>query len=139
MKKLVSISAFAAAFLIGGFLPINTPTIYERMYPTFSNDEINLMVGKRFTYRSGAWRQRDMKYSLDAPQGMTVEVTQRGETGRIVDLREVMAGKDVNFQKVVMKGCNLLVKWDEKSKDGKDMFSCYGRFSSRVYLEIEGN
>ena len=137
MKKLVSISVFAAALLIGVFLPLNTPTIYEKMYPTFSSDEINSMLGKTVINKSNTWRRRGMKYSLDSAEDMTFEVSQNGETGKVVDLQEVMAGKDVNFQKIMIKGCNLLVKWDEKSKDGKDMFSCDGRFSSRVYLEFK--
>jgi hypothetical protein len=61
---------------------------------------------------------------------------QNGETGRVVDLQKIMEGKNVNLQKI-MKNCGLLVKWDEKNKYGQDMFSCYGRFASRVFLEFE--
>ncbi len=139
MKKLVSISVFAAAFLIGGFFPINTPTIYEKMYPTFNSDEINSLLERKVTNESNNWRRRDMKFPLDNVETTSAEILLNGETGTIVDVRKVMDGKDKNLQKLMMKGCNLLVKWDKKNKDGIDMFSCYGRFSSRAFLEIEGD
>lgn len=137
MKKLVSISVFAAAFLIGGFLPISTPTIYEKIYPKFSNKEINSLLGRKVINESNNWRQRDMKFPLDNVENTSAEILQNGETGTVVDVQKVLEGKDTNLQKIVTKSCNLLVRWDKKNKDGIDMFSCYGRFSSHAFLEIE--
>ncbi|CAN5401243.1 hypothetical protein BH20ACI1_BH20ACI1_02770 [soil metagenome] len=136
MKKLVSVSVFVIALLIGIFLPINTPTIYEKTYPTFSPNEINLLLGKKVINESNIRQQRSMKFPLDDVENTSAEILQNGETGRIVNLQRVMEGKDVNLQKI-MKNCNLLIKWDKKNKDGIDMFSCYGRFSSRAFLEFE--
>ncbi len=77
-----------------------------------------------------------MKYSLDEREGIAAEVLENGETGRVVDLQKVMEGKDIGLQRV-MKNCGLLVEWDKKNKDGRDMFSCHNRFSSRKFLEFE--
>lgn len=136
MRKLVSIFVFSVALFVGVFLmPVYTPTIYEKLYPTLGQDEINLLLGKRVINKSNTW-QLGRKYPLDAEGNMTTEVSQNGETGRVVDLQKLMEGKDVNLQKI-MKNCGLLVKWDEKNKRGQDMFSCHGRFASRAFLEFE--
>jgi len=135
MRKLVSIFVFSAALFVGVFsIPVYTPTIYEKLYPTLSQDEINSLVGKKVVNRSNTWWRRGMKYPLEG--NMNGEVSQNGETGRVVDLQKVMKGKDINLQKI-MKKCNLLVKWDEKNKRGQDMFSCHGRFASRAFLEFQ--
>ncbi len=137
MRKLVSIFVFSAALFVGVFsLPIYTPTIYEKLYPVFSQDEINSLVGKKVTNKTVAGRWCGMKFTLDPEGVLTVEFFQNGETGTIVDVQNEMSGKDVMLQKI-KKNCNLVVKWDKKNKDGRDMYSCDGRFSSRVFLEFE--
>ncbi len=136
MRKLVSIFIFSAALFVGVFsIPVNTPTIYEKWYPTFGQDEINSLLGKKVVNKSNTW-QPDRKYALDTEGNIPVEILQNRETGRIVDFQKVMAGKNINLQKI-MKNCGLLVKWNEKNKRGQDMFSCYGRFASRAFLEFE--
>jgi hypothetical protein len=137
MRKLVSIFVFSAALFVGVFsLPVYTPTIYEKLYPAFSQDEVDSFVGKKVTNKTDAWRWRGMKFPLDIKGDSTAEFSQNGETGRVVDVQNEMTGKDIRLQKI-MKNCGLLVKWDKKNKDGKDMYSCDGRFSSRVFLEFE--
>jgi len=137
MRKLVSIFVFFAALFVGVFLlPVQTPTIYEKFYPALGQDEINSLLGKKIINKSSAGRWRGRKFPLDSEENMIVEVSQNGETGRVVDLQEALEGKSVNLQKV-MRNCGLLVKWDKKNKDGRDMFSCHGRFASRVFLEFE--
>ncbi len=138
MRKLVSIFAFSSALFAGVFfLPVDIPTLYEKIYPVFGQDEINLLVGKKVTNKlSYSARQRGWKFPLDGEEKLIAEVLQNGETGTVVDLQKVLDGKSVGLQKI-MKNCGLLVKWDEKSKDGRDMFSCHGRFSSRAFLEFE--
>lgn len=93
-------------------------------------------MGEKVINRSNTEWRRDMKFSLDSAENMTSEILQNGETGKVVNVRKVMAGKDVNFQNV-MKTCGLLIKWDAKSAERKEMFSCYGRFASRAFLEFE--
>lgn len=140
MRQLVSIFVFSAALFVGIFsLPVYTPTLYEKLYPFFSRDEVDSLVGKRVTNKTDAWRRRGMKYSLDTkgvPIVLNFEFAQSGETGRIVDVQNEMRGKDVTLQEI-LKNCNLIVKWDEKNKDGLDMYSCDNRFSSRVFLKFE--
>lgn len=139
MQKLVSIFIFSAALFVGVFsipIYIYTPTVYEKLYPTLGQDEINSLLEKRVTDRSTTWGDRGRKFPLDIEGDMSVEILQNGETGRVVDLQKIMDGKDVNLQKL-MKNCGLLVKWDKQNKNGEDMFSCYGRFASRVYLNFE--
>ncbi len=77
-----------------------------------------------------------MKYTLDAEGDVKAECRRNGETGEIVSLQEFMKVKDPIWQKL-LEECSLLVKWYEKNEDGRDMFSCHGRFSSRVFLEFE--
>jgi len=137
MRKLVSIIVFSAALFVGVFsLPVDTPTIYEKFYPTFSQDEINSLIGKRVINRSKTFWLPGRKFPLHNEGNLTTEVLQNGETGRVVDLQKALEGKVVNLQKV-MKNCGLLVKWDKKNNDGRDMYSCQGRFSSRVFLKFE--
>ena len=143
MRKLVSIFVFSVALFVGVFfLPANNPTIYEKLYPSLNSDEINLLLGKRVINNSGKksfvgfMYPLGMKYTLDADTRMMAEVGRSGETGEVVNLQEFMKVNDPAWQKL-LKDCNLLVKWDEKNEDGRDMFSCHGRFSSRVFLEFE--
>ncbi|MCY7347788.1 MAG: hypothetical protein LH614_16440 [Pyrinomonadaceae bacterium] len=143
MNKLVSIVVFSAALFVGVFcLPANTPTIYEKLYPSLSSDEINLLLGKRVINNSGKKNfagfmyPLGMKYTLDADAKMMAEVGRNGEMGEVVSLQEFMKVKDPAWRKL-LKDCNLLVKWDEKNEDGRNMFSCHGRFSSRIFLEFE--
>lgn len=143
MIKLVSIFIFSAALFAGVFfLPVETPTIYEKLYPTFSQSEINLLLGKKVINNPssksfiGLKYPRGMKYTLDSDREVIAEVGRNGETGTVVDLQKFMKVKDRNWQKL-LEGCNILVKWDEKSIDGRDMFSCHGRFSRRVFLEFK--
>jgi hypothetical protein len=136
MRKLVSIFVFSAALFVGVFsIPVYTPTIYEKLYPTLGQDEINLLVGKKVVNKSNIW-QPGRKYPLHNEGNLTTEILQSGETGRVVDFQKVMELKDVNLQKI-MKNCGLLVKWDGKNKRGQDMFSCHGRFASRAFLEFQ--
>lgn len=140
MRKLASIFVFSAALFVGIFsLPVYTPTIYEKLYPSFSQDEVDSLVGRKVRNKTIDRQRRGMKFPLgikDAKVDLTFEFAQSGETGRIVDLQSEMKGMDVGLKGVVMN-CNLLVKWDEKNKDGRDMYSCDNRFTSRVFLEFE--
>ena len=123
-------------------LPINNPTIYEKIYPSLSLSEVNSLLGKKVINNSGdksfigLHYPLGMKYTLDAERNVAAEVGKSGETGIVVDLHEFMKTKDSAWQKL-LANCSLLVKWDEKNEDGRDMFSCHGRFSSRVFLEFE--
>lgn len=142
MRKLVSIFVFFAALFIGVLVfPADNPTISEKIYPSFSQKEINLLLGRRVVNNpanksfGGFKYPLGMKYTLDAEGEVMAEVGKNGETGEIVNLQEFMKVKNPDWQKL-LEGCNLLVKWDEKSIDGRDMFSCHGRFSSRVFLSI---
>ncbi len=143
MRKIVSIFIFSAALFIGTFfVPVNTPTLHEKLYPSLSPSEINLLLGRKVTNNpgdksfGGLMYPLGTKYTLDADGDMMAEVGRNGETGEVVNLEEFMKVKDTNWQKL-LEECNLLVKWDEKNEDGRDMFSCHGRFSSRVFLEFE--
>ncbi len=143
MRKLVSIFVFSTALFVGVFSsPVYTPTIYEKLYPAFSQDEVDSLVGKKVTNTNSRVRRGmtfqiyTMKFQLDTKGVLNAEFAQSGETGKIVDVRNEMRGKDVRLQEI-MKNCNLLVKWDAKNKDGQDMYSCDDRFSSRVFLEFE--
>ncbi len=150
MRKLVSIFIFSAALFVGVFfLPVDTPTIYEKIYPDFSQDEMNLLIGKKVSNKAdtGQWlgrkysldiefNPRGRKYPLDDKDNMIADVLQDGEKGTVVDLQAVLKDKSVFLQKV-MKNCGLLVQWDAKNKDGRDMFSCNRRFTSRAFLEFK--
>lgn len=143
MRKLVSIFVFAAALLIGLFLlPSNTPTVYEKFYPSLSQYEVNSLLGKRVVNNPheksfiGLKYPLGMKYTLDADKPTIAEIGRAGETGNVVDAREFLKNKNSDWKRL-LANCNLLVKWDEKSVDGREMFSCHGRFSSRVFLEFE--
>ena len=100
------------------------------------------MVGKRVVNNPGnktfvgLKRVRGRKYTLDSDRNMIFAYERAGETGIVVDLQEFMKTRDLIWQ-ITFKGCNLLVKWDEKTEDGRDMFSCQSRFWSRAFLEFE--
>ena len=143
MRKLISIFVFSAALFIGLFaLPINTPTVYEKLYPSLSQNEVNLLLGKKVVNNSGNKSfvglkyPLGMKYTLDSSAKVTAEVGRSGEMGVVVDLQKFMKVRDPDWEKLLVN-CNLLVKWNEKNIDGRDMFSCHGRFSSRVFLEFK--
>ncbi len=99
MRKLVSIFVFSATLFVGVFsIPIPTPTIYEKLYPTLGQDEINLLLGKKIVNKSNVW-QIDRKYPLHSEGNLTTEVLQNGETGEIVDFQKILVGKNVYLQK----------------------------------------
>ncbi len=143
MRKLVSIFVFAATLLIGLFLlPSNTPTVYEKLYPSLTQDEVSSLLGKRVANNQdgksfiGLKYPLGMKYTLDADKPGIAEIGRDGETGIVIEVRDFLKTKDRHWQKL-LGDCNLLVKWDEKSADGRNLFSCHGRFSSRMFLEFE--
>ncbi len=126
MRKLVSIFIFSATLFIGLFsVPPDTPTLYERIYPSFSQSEANSLLGRRVRNKFFSQRFVGMKYPMNTNGKLTSEKVQIGETGQVVGLYK----REVGF--------GLLVKWDEQSKDGEDLFSVDNRFSSRVFLEFE--
>ena len=147
MKKLVSISVLLAAFLIGAMSPIDKPTIYERFYPDYSQDEINSLVGKRvvhqytdynfirFRHRGILQSYKMVKYPFETERN-SAEFLTNGETGKFIGLEEVLATKNPVWRKVLNQ-CPLLIKWDKKNTEGKDMYSCSYRFSDRISLKIE--
>lgn len=137
MRKLVSILIFSAALFVGVFfLPVDTPTIYEKIYPVFSQDEMNLLIGKKVSNKPVTERWRGWKYPVDDKGSINSVVLQDGETGTVVDLQKVLNGKSLRWQEA-MKNCGLLVQWDAKDKDGRDMFTCNNRFTSRAFLKFE--
>ncbi len=126
MRKLVSIFVFAAALFVGVFsMPMKTPTIYERFYPTFSEKEAKALLGKRVKNKYYSKELVGMKFSLNAETNYISEPVQVGETGEVFMLNPLP------------NGYGLVIKWDKKDKYGRDMFSYDGRFSSRVFLEFE--
>lgn len=126
MRKLVSIFIFAAALFVGLFsAPPDTPTLYEKIYPSFSQSEANSLFGRRVRNKFFSQRFVGMKYPMNKAGKMVAEKVQIGETGQVVGLYK----RDIGF--------GLLVKWDEQNKDGEDMFSVDNRFSSRVFLEFQ--
>ncbi len=126
MRKTVSILIFSAALFIGTFLvPVNTPTIYEEIYPLFSREEANHLLGKRVRNKFFSEEFAGMKIPLNAEENFISEKVEVGETGQVVALQEIN------------HGFILVIKWDKQNKFGRDMFSYDGRFSSRVFLEFE--
>ncbi len=126
MRKLFSIFIFAAALFGGLFsVPSDTPTLYERIYPSFSQSEANSLLGKRVRNKFFSQRFVGMKYPMNTTGKMAAEKVKIGETGQVVGLYK----RDVGF--------GLLVKWDEQNKNGDDLFSVDNRFSSRVFLEFQ--
>ncbi|MGI8884111.1 MAG: hypothetical protein ACR2IA_07695 [Pyrinomonadaceae bacterium] len=144
MKKLVSISVFMTTLFIGLFLSTNTPTIYEKLYSQLTQKEVNDLMGKRVINKFndhniiGLKYPLGMKFTLEPEGNVKAEIVQNGETGTIVDIKKELLMKE-HFWREVMKNCGLLVKWDKKNKDGKDMFSCDNRFTKRLFLQIEGD
>ncbi len=128
MRKLVSAFIFSAALFIGLFAaPVENPTIYEKFYPLFSRSEADNLLGRRVVTKYSDTQKAlvGMKYSLNAQENFIMEKVQIGETGQVVAV-----GESEN-------GFYLQIKWDEKDKYGRDMFSYDKRFSSRVFLEFE--
>lgn len=142
MKILVSILVFLTALLIGGFLPTNSPNIYEKIYPDLTQGEINKLIGKRVINKSnlrniiGLKYPSGMKFTLETGENSKAEIAENGETGTIVELDKQLSVREP-FWREIMKNCGLLVKWDKKSSAGKDMFSCHDRFTKRLFLEIK--
>jgi len=126
MRKLVSIFIFPATLFVGLFsVPPDTPTLYERIYPSFSQAEANPLLGRRVRNKFFSQRFVGMKYPMNTNGKRVIEKVQVGETGQVVGLYK----RDIGF--------GLLIKWDEQNKDGEDMFSVDNRFSARVFLEFE--
>ena len=126
MRKLVSTFIFSSALLVGVFsVPPDTPTLYEKIYPSFSQSEANVLLGRRVRNKFLSKRFVGMKYPINTPEKFAAEKLRMGETGQVVGLYK----RDVGF--------GLLIKWDEQNKDGEDMFSVDNRFSSRAFLEFE--
>ncbi len=117
---------FSATLLVGLFsVPPDTPTLYEKIYPSFSQAEANSLVGRRVRNKFFSERFAGMKYPMHWKEKWVGEKVQIGETGQVVGLYERGTG------------FGLRIKWDEQNKDGEDMFSVDNRFSSRVFLEFE--
>lgn len=139
MRKLVSFFVFSVALFIGLFsIPLDTPTLYEKLYPSFSQSEADFLLGRRVKNKSLGKAIRGMKYPVNFNDRFVVmkypvnkkgkmvsEEVQIGETGQVIGLYK----RDVGF--------GLIIKWDEQNKDGEDMFSVDNRFSSRVFLDFE--
>ncbi len=129
MRKLVSIFIFSATLLFGMLcVPVDTPTLYEKIYSSFSQAEANSLLGRRVRNKFYSERFVGMKYPLytkNTKEKMFGEKVRVGETGQVIGLYE--RGD----------GFGLRIKWDEQNKDGEDMFSIDNRFSSRVFLEFE--
>lgn len=126
MSKLVSIFVFSAALFIGVIVvPIENPTVYEKVYPLFSQSEANSLLGRRVKNKFVSKNFAGMKYSLKAEENFISEHAQIGETGEIVALQELE------------NGYILQIKWDKQDKYGRDMYSFDQRFSSRLFLEFE--
>lgn len=147
MKKLVLISVFFATFLIGAMSPIDKPNIYERFYPGYSQNEINSLVGKKVVHQYNDYNfikfhrrgilqgYRMMKYPLETERNSS-ETLNNGNIGKFISVEEVLVTKNPAWRNV-LKNCPLLIKWDEKNADGKEMFSCAYRFADRISLKIE--
>lgn len=141
MKILASISVFIITLIIGCLQPTTTPTIYEKIYPSLTQVEIKPLIGKKVINKTNKQIIIDPKYTIgikftlnsDDPNG---EMLQNGETGKIVSLPKTLEIKTPFWNKV-MKKCGLFVKWDKKSLNGNDMFSCHSRYTKRLYLEIQ--
>ncbi len=66
MRKLVSIFIFSATLFIGLFsVPPDTPTLYERIYPSFSQSEANSLLGRRVRNKFFSQRFVRMKYPMN--------------------------------------------------------------------------
>jgi hypothetical protein len=128
MYKLASMFVFSMTLFIGiSCLPVKTQTIYERFYPNFTRKEADSLLGRRVKniYFDESSSGYGMKYPLNAEENFIVEAVEVGETGQVIALQEIN------------QGFILFIKWDKQNKFGKDMFSYYGRFSSRTSLEFE--
>ncbi|MGI8668998.1 MAG: hypothetical protein ACR2J3_04020 [Aridibacter sp.] len=142
MKILVSISVFTIALIIGCLQPTTTPTLYEKTYPRLTQNEIQHLVGKKVIYRYykitnyGFGQPLGAKYSL-AEKVSEVGFLKDGDTGEFVNLYTL--NKIHPVWRKLMRNCDLVVKWDEKSVKGNDLYSCYGRHSMRIDLEVVEN
>lgn len=126
MREIVSMFIFTTALFIGIFsVPVNTPTIYEEIYPLFSRAEANYLLGKRVRNKFFSEEFASIKYPMNAEENFICEKVQTGETGQVIALQEIN------------HGFILLIKWDEQNEYGRDMFSYDNRFSSRVFSEFE--
>ncbi len=139
MKKLVSISVLIITFMLGAMSPIDKPTIYERFYPDFSQNEFNSLLGKKvifkYQYIIGLQKYRVVSYPIDAEKN-PIHFLRIGDTGKFVSVEKVLENKNPAWRKI-MKNCPLLIKWDEKNAAGKEMFTCADRFTNRVFWEVE--
>ncbi len=126
MLKLVSVFIFSATLLIGLFtVPAETPTTYEKLFPTFSRSEANSLLGRRVKNKFLSKNFAGMKYSLNAEENFIAEKVQIGEVGQVIALGELE------------DGFYLQIKWDKQDEYGRAMFSYDNRFSSRIFLEFE--
>lgn len=143
MKILVSISVFTIALMIGCLQPTTTPTLYEEMYPRLTQNEIQSLVGKKVINKYykinnyGFGQPRGAKYSL-AEKESEGGFLKDGDTGEVVNLSDTLNKIHPVWRKL-MRNCGLLVKWDEKSARGNDLYSCHGRYSKRIGLEVVEN
>ena len=128
MRKLVSIFVFSSAIFVGLFTaPVENPTLYEKIYPNFSEKEANLLLGRQVVNKYSSTQKAlvGMKYSLNVEEDFIAEKVKLGEKGEVVNIS------------AMPDGYILIIRWDEKDKYGRDMSSYDGRFSSRVFLEFQ--
>ncbi len=118
MRKLVSIFVFSVALFIGLFsIPSDTPTLYEKIYPSFSQSEADSLLGRRVKNKSLGKTIRGMKYPINFNNRFAVtespvnkkekivsEEVQIGETGQVIGLYK----RDVGF--------GVIIKWYEQAE-----------------------
>ncbi len=90
MYRLVSIFIFSTALLVGRFsVPFTVPTIYENLFPMFSESEASALLGRRVRNSFSSEKFVGMKCAqdakgllvLDSEYNFTCEKVQIGEMG----------------------------------------------------------